>query len=103
VRSEAGGGEGRRERRRDKKRERETGRAKEKEREIERESEGREGGVGRERGRQRELVRERDIDSVAQVMQGLAKLVDGHTVEIGDRRVTADKILIAVGGWPVRA
>jgi pyruvate/2-oxoglutarate dehydrogenase complex dihydrolipoamide dehydrogenase (E3) component len=31
-------------------------------------------------------------------MQGLAKLVGGHMVEIGGRRVTADKILIAVGG-----
>ena len=37
-----------------------------------------------------------------QVLQGLAKLVDAHTVEVAGRRVTADKILIAVGGWPAR-
>ena len=36
------------------------------------------------------------------MLQGLAKLVDAHTVEVAGRRVTADKILIAVGGWPAR-
>lgn len=30
------------------------------------------------------------------------RLVDAHTVELGDERVTADRILIAVGGRPVR-
>ena len=28
-------------------------------------------------------------------------LKDEHTIDLGDRTVTADKILIAVGGWPV--
>jgi glutathione reductase (NADPH) len=31
-----------------------------------------------------------------------AKLIDAHTVEVGDRKVTADKILIAVGGEAVK-
>ena len=31
-----------------------------------------------------------------------ATLVDPHTVEVGDRKVTAHKILIAVGGRPVK-
>ncbi|NBC31764.1 MAG: glutathione-disulfide reductase [Alphaproteobacteria bacterium] len=30
-----------------------------------------------------------------------ATLVDAHTVALGDRHVTADKILVATGGWPV--
>ncbi|MBD2207264.1 glutathione-disulfide reductase [Calothrix sp. FACHB-1219] len=31
-----------------------------------------------------------------------ATLLDTHTVEVGDRKITADKILIAVGGRPVK-
>jgi glutathione reductase (NADPH) len=31
-----------------------------------------------------------------------AQLLDAHTLQVGDRRVTADKILIAVGGKPIR-
>lgn len=31
-----------------------------------------------------------------------AKLLDAHTLEVGDQKVTADKILVAVGGVPVR-
>ncbi|WP_204102125.1 MULTISPECIES: glutathione-disulfide reductase [Spirulina sp. CCY15215] len=31
-----------------------------------------------------------------------AKFIDAHTVEVGDKKVTADKILIAVGGKPHR-
>ena len=27
-------------------------------------------------------------------------LADAHTVELGGRRITADKVLVAVGGWP---
>lgn len=33
-----------------------------------------------------------------ELMSGFAKLVDAHTVEVGDKKITADKILIAVGG-----
>ncbi|MEO0824275.1 MAG: glutathione-disulfide reductase [Cyanobacteria bacterium J06639_16] len=31
-----------------------------------------------------------------------AKFIDAHTIEVGEQRVTADKVLIAVGGIPVR-
>jgi len=34
------------------------------------------------------------------VIDGTAKLLDAHTVAIGERRVTAQNILIATGGWP---
>ncbi|WP_299485195.1 glutathione-disulfide reductase [Acaryochloris sp. IP29b_bin.137] len=41
-------------------------------------------------------------NSKVEVYQGRAALVDAHTVAIGDQKVTADKILIAVGGKPVK-
>ena len=31
-----------------------------------------------------------------------ARLLDGHTVEVGDEKVTAERILVAVGGKPVK-
>jgi glutathione reductase (NADPH) len=34
-------------------------------------------------------------------IEGRARIVDPHTVAIGARRVTAEHILVAVGGWPV--
>jgi glutathione reductase (NADPH) len=37
-----------------------------------------------------------------QLIQGRATLIDPHTVEVDGRKVTADKILIAVGGRPVK-
>lgn len=37
-----------------------------------------------------------------ELIQGYAKFIDPHTVEVADRTVTADKILIAVGGHPVK-
>jgi glutathione reductase (NADPH) len=36
------------------------------------------------------------------VIEGTAKLVDAHTVAIGERRVTAQNILVATGGSPVK-
>ena len=33
-----------------------------------------------------------------ELIRGLGRFVDPHTVEVGDRKITADKILIAVGG-----
>ena len=33
-------------------------------------------------------------------IDGRARLVDAHTVGVGERRVTAEHILIATGGWP---
>jgi glutathione reductase (NADPH) len=40
-------------------------------------------------------------DSGVKLFEGRAKLVDSHTIEIGDKRVTAERILIATGGHPV--
>ncbi len=33
-------------------------------------------------------------------LEGRARIVDPHTVELGGRRYTAENILVAVGGWP---
>jgi len=35
-----------------------------------------------------------------QIINGRATLQDEHTVSVGDKMYTAEKILIAVGGWP---
>lgn len=35
-----------------------------------------------------------------ELVEGRGVLIDEHTVEIGERRVTAETILIATGGWP---
>jgi glutathione reductase (NADPH) len=40
--------------------------------------------------------------SEVQVFRGQAQLLDAHAIAIGDTKVTADKVLIAVGGIPVR-
>jgi glutathione reductase (NADPH) len=37
-----------------------------------------------------------------ELISGKGKLLDPHTVEVGDKKYTADKILIAVGGRPVK-
>ncbi len=36
----------------------------------------------------------------AQLIDGRARILDAHTVAVGDKRYTAEKILIATGGWP---
>jgi glutathione reductase (NADPH) len=36
------------------------------------------------------------------LIKGFGRFVDAHTVEVADRQVTAEKILIAVGGAPVK-
>ena len=41
-------------------------------------------------------------NSNVKVYRGYGKFVDPHTIEIGDQKVTAEKILIAVGGKPVK-
>ena len=41
-------------------------------------------------------------NSKVEVYRGRAALVDAHTIAIGDQKVTADKILIAVGGKPTK-
>jgi glutathione reductase (NADPH) len=39
-------------------------------------------------------------NSGVEVIDGRGVVVDPHTVEVGERRYTAENILIAVGGWP---
>ncbi len=41
-------------------------------------------------------------NSKVEVFQGYGKVVDAHTILVGDRQLTADKILIAVGGYPIK-
>jgi glutathione reductase (NADPH) len=48
-------------------------------------------------------IYERMLDnSKVTVIRGYAKFLDHHTLQVGDKKVTADKILIAVGGYPVK-
>ncbi len=35
------------------------------------------------------------------IYDGQAQLLDAHSVQIGDQKLTAERILIATGGWPV--
>ena len=35
------------------------------------------------------------------LIEGRGVLADPHTVEVGGKRITAEKILVATGGWPV--
>jgi glutathione reductase (NADPH) len=41
-------------------------------------------------------------NSGVDVLQGSARFIDAHTVQVGDNTVSADKILIATGGWPFK-
>jgi glutathione reductase (NADPH) len=41
-------------------------------------------------------------NSGVELMQGRARVVDPHSVEIGGRRFSAANILVATGGWPVK-
>jgi glutathione reductase (NADPH) len=41
-------------------------------------------------------------NSKVEIVLGHGKFIDHHTIQVGERTVTADKILIAVGGVPVR-
>ena len=48
-------------------------------------------------------VYQRMLDnSKVEVFRDYAKFLDPHTLEVGDRAITAEKILIAVGGKPVK-
>jgi glutathione reductase (NADPH) len=40
-------------------------------------------------------------DSQVTLVDGRARLGDAHTVEVNGQRMTAEKILVAVGGWPM--
>ncbi|WP_372831417.1 glutathione-disulfide reductase [Pontibacterium sp.] len=40
------------------------------------------------------------VNSGCELIHGRATLVDAHTVAVGDKTYTAERILVAVGGWP---
>lgn len=40
--------------------------------------------------------------SGVELYEGYGKFIDSHTIAIGDKKVTAEKILVAVGGKPVK-
>ena len=40
-------------------------------------------------------------DAGVTLIDGRGVVADGHTVEVGGKRITAEKILVAAGGWPV--
>ena len=40
--------------------------------------------------------------SGVEIFNAHASVIDPHTVEVGGRRVTAQHILVATGGWPVK-
>ena len=42
------------------------------------------------------LLREAGVDEIT----GTGKIVDAHTVEVNGRKLTAEHILVATGGWP---
>jgi len=53
--------------------------------------------IGRLEGIYRRLLQ----DAGVRTMDGRARLVDPHTVEVGGETLTAETILVATGGWPV--
>src|SRR5690606_35078400 len=56
----------------------------------------------REIGRLEKIYRGLFENAGAKTFDGRATLQDAHTVVIGEQTVTADKILIATGGHPVK-
>lgn len=39
-------------------------------------------------------------DNNVELIEGRGTVVDAHTVDVGGRKITAERILVAVGGWP---
>ncbi|MDY7545905.1 glutathione-disulfide reductase [Glaciimonas sp. CA11.2] len=54
----------------------------------------------REIHRLNDIYRSLLVNSGVTLMEGHARLIDPHTVEINDQRFSAANILIATGGWP---
>ncbi len=54
--------------------------------------------IKRLNGVYQKMLQDKDVE----IIRGYARFVDNHTVEINERQITADKILIAVGGHPVK-
>lgn len=40
------------------------------------------------------------VNAGVKIIEGHARFIDPHTVEVGEKRYTAEKILIATGSWP---
>jgi glutathione reductase (NADPH) len=58
--------------------------------------------IDRELGRLNGIYQKMLDKSNVQLYRAQAKLLDPHTVEVGDTKVTTDKVLIAVGGRPIK-
>ena len=41
-------------------------------------------------------------NSQVELWEGYGTFIDAHTIQVGERQVTADKVLIAVGGYPIK-
>ncbi len=54
----------------------------------------------REITRLNEVYRRLLVESGCDLIEGRARLVDSHTVEVNGRRLRAQRILVATGGWP---
>jgi len=59
-------------------------------------------GIGHEIGRLNSIYDRLLSDAGVEVTRGRARIVDPHTVVVDDRRISADHIVIATGGRPVR-
>ena len=60
------------------------------------------GGINKELERLNGVYLNMLNNAEVELFRGYAQFLDPHTLEIEDRKVTADKILIAVGGHPVK-
>ena len=58
--------------------------------------------IGKETKRLNGIYQKMLDTSKVKIFQGRGKFIDNHTVEVGENKVTAEKILIAVGGYPVK-
>ncbi|MGC8713915.1 MAG: glutathione-disulfide reductase [Leptodesmis sp.] len=57
--------------------------------------------VNKEVDRLNEIYQRMLDNSKVEVFRSHARFIDPHTIEVGDKKVTADKVLIAVGGKPL--
>jgi glutathione reductase (NADPH) len=55
----------------------------------------------REIGRLNDIYRKMLVDSGVKLLEGHARIVDAHRVEVDGEQFTAERILIATGGWPM--
>lgn len=54
----------------------------------------------REIQRLNDIYRNLLVNSGVTLLEGHARLVDAHTVQVGEQRFSAEHILVATGGWP---